>query len=73
MPRPTVSLRIDQEHRDLMRRVNTRLHDDPMFSEALEALLADENATAYMRADEVKRRLAEIADRLSALEGKGAN
>ncbi|CUH49655.1 hypothetical protein [Ruegeria atlantica] len=70
MPRPTVSLRIDEENRDLMRRVNVRLHDDPMFSEALEALLADKNATAYMRADEVERRLAEIANRLSALEGK---
>ncbi len=71
MPRQTTSLRIDAEHRDLMRRVNARLHDDQMFAEALEALLADENATSFMRADEVERRLKEIAIRLEKLESAG--
>ncbi|WP_170782401.1 hypothetical protein [Ruegeria lacuscaerulensis] len=69
MPRQTTSMRIDAEHRDLMRRVNARLHDDPMFSEALEALVNDQGATGYMRADEVERRLREIAARLEKLEG----
>lgn len=68
MPRPTVSLRIDAEHRDLMRRVNTRLHDDPLFSEALSALVDDKGATGYMRADELEKRLKDISARLSSLE-----
>lgn len=68
--RHNLTVRVDDEHRELMRETNKRLHSDPGFADALKALVKDPKRSAFVPSDVLEARFTAIERRLAELEKK---